>query len=178
MIIAIDPGITGGIAYYDPELNYLRVDRLPVQWRLVNGKKRNEIDVKELFNRLKDCPVVIHTVICEEPHAMPGAGAASQFSFGSTCGAIRAILACLSTIRHIDKVLYVDPSAWKTAMKCPSDKHRARQLAKETFPDYAASFNATSSDGMAEAALMAWYAANTAVIKQKERTAVKRKGRA
>lgn len=178
MIIGIDPGITGGMAYYDPALNYLRVDRLPVQWRLVNGKKRHEIDVKELFTRLKDCPVTIHTVICEEPHAMPGAGAASQFSFGSTCGAIRAALACLSTIRHIDRILYVDPSAWKTAIKCPSDKHRARALAQQYFPDYARQFDAASSDGMAEAALMAWYAANTADIKQKARTAVTRRARA
>lgn len=174
MIIAIDPGLTGGIAYYDPALNYLRVDRLPVQWRMVNKKKRHEIDVKELFIRLKDCPVTIHTVICEEPHAMPGAGATSQFSFGATCGAIRAVLACLATIREIERVLYVDPSAWKTAMHCPADKHRARALAQQYFPDYARSFDAASSDGMAEAALMAWYAANTADIKQKIRTAVKR----
>lgn len=175
MIIGIDPGINGAIAYYDPALNYLRVDRLPLLWRMVGKKKRHEVDIKEFFTRLKDCPVTIDTIICEEPHAMPGAGTVSQFAFGSTCGAIRAALTCVTTIRTVERLLYVDPSAWKTAVHCPSDKHRARALAQQTFPDYAHHFTAVSSDGMAEAALMAWYAANNQYIKQKARTPVKRR---
>lgn len=174
MIIAIDPGMTGGLAYYDPDLRSLQCERMPVQWRMVNKKKRHEVDAGALFRLLRDFPAPIDKIVCEEPHAMPGAGATSQFSFGSTCGAVKAVLACLKQVRDIGAVLYVDPSAWKVAMQCPSDKWRARRRAMDFFPEYGMRWAEPGGDGMAEAALMAWYGAHYE-IKQKVRTPVKRK---
>jgi len=174
MMIGIDPGLKGAIAFYDPSINYLLMQDLPVRWKLVNKKKRHEIDIPALwaiFNIWSQ--TTFQTIIIEEPHAMPGAGATSQFTFGVSCGRLFALVECLKQIRPVERILYVDPSAWKTAMQCPSDKNRARARAMEVFPDYKDMFSRASDDGKAEAALLAWYAAHAGDIKQKVRTAVK-----
>lgn len=174
MIIGIDPGIKGAIAFYDPAINYLCVQDLPVRWKLVNQKKRFEIDTAALFAMVQIWKTThFETVIIEEPHAMPGASATSQFNFGVTCGRLFGLTECLQCARPIEQILYVDPSSWKQAMQCPADKNRARARAVELFPDYKEQFARSSDDGKAEAALLAFYAAHRGDIKQKIRTAVK-----
>jgi len=174
MIIGIDPGLKGAIAFYDPSINYLVTQEMPVRWKLVNKKKRHEIDTAALFATLRVWGhTTFETIIIEEPHAMPGAGATSQFTFGVSCGRLFALVECFKQIGHVERILYVDPSAWKKAMQCPSDKNRARARAVELFPDYKKEFERSTDDGKAEAALLAFYAAHAGDIKQKVRTAVK-----
>lgn len=103
---------------------------------------------------------------------MPNAGATQQFAFGVSCGRIFAFAELLKGMELVERVLYVDPSAWKHAMQCPADKNRARARAVEIFPAYTDAFARKSDDGKAEAALLAWYAAHAGDIKQKVRTAV------
>lgn len=171
MIIGIDPGLKGAIAFYDPAINYLCMRDLPVRWKLVNQKKRFEVDTAALLALIQSWTHArFETVIIEEPHAMPGAGATSQFNFGVTCGRLFGLVECL---QMVDQILYVDPSSWKQAMQCPADKNRARARAVELFPDYKEQFARPSDEGKAEAALLAFYAAHRGDINQKVRTAVK-----
>lgn len=176
MIVSIDPGLKGAIALYDPSIDWLATYHLPVRWKLVSKKKRHEIDIPALMAMAREWPGVLDTIIIEEPHAMPGAGATSQFAFGLSCGRLFAFVEFLSTVRGVGRILYVDPSVWKTAMQCPSDKHRARARAQEVFPDSREMFANPADEGKAEAALLAFYAAHAGDIKQKVRTAVKRRG--
>lgn len=176
MIVGIDPGLKGAIALYDPGIDFLAFYHIPVRWKLVSKKKRYEIDTSALMVMAREWPGVLETIVIEEPHAMPGAGATSQFAFGLSCGRLFAFAEILSTVRGVGRILYVDPSAWKTAMQCPADKNRARARAQEVFPDSAAQFAHAADDGKAEAALLAFYAAHAGDIRQKIRTAVKGRG--
>lgn len=175
MILAIDPGIKGAYAAYDPDLNLLVTKPLPTRWKLVNGKKRFEIDIPAMWLELvKWTPDVI---IVEEPHGMPGAGAISQFNFGLTCGALLAMLEnyywrVKETSGREIQVVRVSPSVWKAAMSCPSDKNRARALAADYFPEHNSQFKNAGDDGRAEAALLAAYHVAGHRPKQKMRTPV------
>lgn len=176
MIVGIDPGLKGAVALYDPSINFVALYHIPVRWKLVNKKKRHEIDIPALMKMACEWPGEIETIIIEEPHAMPGAGATSQFAFGLSCGRLFAFVEMLSTWREVERVLYVDPSVWKPAMQCPADKNRARARAQDVFPDSRAMFANPADEGKAEAALLAYYAAHAGEIRQKVRTAVKRRG--
>ena len=177
MIIGIDPGITGAYALFDPPMGYLRTASLPTLWRIVNKKKRFEIDEASLVALFVTVHKVspIETIICEEPHALPNAGVSSMFNFGSVCGQLKAVCRVLQALGYVEHVRLVDPFAWKIKMGCPSDKNRTRELAMRLFPDHVDQFLRKSDDGKAEAALLAYYAAFGGTIPQKIRTAVKQK---
>lgn len=159
--IAIDPGVTGAIAWYDPDLAYLRTEHLPTKWKMVNKKRRQTVDYMTLWRTLSpwDNPTMAIPVtwVIEEPHGMPGAGAVSQFNFGATCGALWLMMDLLAAPKVSVRL---NPSVWKRAMGCPSDKNRARALAMELFPQHKDQFSQGRDDGRAEAALMAYYVAH------------------
>ena len=159
--IAIDPGVSGAVAWYDPDLAYLRTEFLPTKWRIVNKKRRQSVDFKALWDILS--PWAMHnnpqeyTFVIEEPHGMPGAGAVSQFNFGATCGALWLMVDLLA---HPSPAVRLNPSVWKRAMGCPSDKNRTRALAQELFPQHKDQFTQGRDEGRADAALMAYYVAH------------------
>lgn len=159
LYIGIDPGIRGAIAWYCPDLGTLTTKPLPVLWRLVNKKKRHYVDARTLFTWLtQDYGHFETTVICEAPHAMPGAGATSLFSFGVACGTITGVIEAAHVTAPFKQIIRVDPSVWKRALGCSSDKNRTRALAASLFPANAEDFARQSDDGKAEAALLAHYA--------------------
>lgn len=172
MICGIDPGLDGAISFYEPTLGLLETKPLPVRWKLIGGKKRHEIDKPALMAMLN--MMSVSKIICEEPQAMPGMGATSSMSFGVTCGSIYGVIEALKyqKEKHGESltILYVFPATWKMYMKVPSDKNRARDMAVKLFPAYADQFRLKQDEGKAEAALLAWYAANVKDIQQKERT--------
>lgn len=169
LICAIDPGLKGALAIYDPGFSFLHTVPLPTRWRMVANKKRFEIDIPALRAEFAKWPITKFLV--EEPGAMPGMGATSSFSFGISCGAVMAAVETyLSGQLEPVPLLRVFPAVWKTAMKVPSDKNRAREAATRLFPAYAEQWRVQADEGRAEAALLAWYAVNAKDIKQKERT--------
>ena len=170
LICAIDPGLKGALAIYDPDFNFLHTAPLPTRWRMVAGKKRFEIDIPALRAELTKWPITKFLV--EEPGAMSGMGVTSSFSFGVSCGAVMAAVETYiaGQLEHVP-LLRVFPAVWKTAMKVPSDKNRAREAATRLFPVHGADqWRVQADEGRAEAALLAWYAVNARDIKQKERT--------
>lgn len=152
MILAIDPGITGAIAMYDPDIDYLHAEPLPIQWRMVNKKKKFELDLKALHEWIENRRAHIDEVIVEQPTAMPGVGAVSQFNFGRTCGQCEALIIGMGF-----KITLVHPTRWKAALDVPSDKRRSRGRAMRLFPMHANKFGANDSEGMAEASMLALY---------------------
>ena len=151
MILAIDPGINGALALYDPDVEWLYTERLPTRWRMVNKKKKFELDLATLRAFIANRPL-IDDVIVEQSTAMPGAGATSQFNYGRTIGQCEALIVGMDL-----PLTCVSPVKWKTALDVPSDKNRSRERARKMFPHFAHRFQATASEGEGEAAMLAYY---------------------
>jgi crossover junction endodeoxyribonuclease RuvC len=148
----IDPGLSGAIAFFNPDKGLLIVHDMPTVEVTRNGKKKNEINAYALANLF---PVLAtDEAVLERVGAMPGQGVTSVFSFGRSVGIVEGVLAALSI-----SVTIVSPQAWQKAAGVRGGKDGSRLRASELFPNYAALFSRKKDDGRADAALMAWYAA-------------------
>lgn len=153
IVLGIDPGLNGGIAFWDGET--LTVSATPVLTEsfVKNGKKatRNLMDldaVRDLI--LKNKP---DRAVLEKVAARSGQGVTSMFRFGMNFGEHRGIMSALN-IPFIE----VTPQVWKRDYRLNSDKDDSLDLAREVFPDHAkTSFKLKKHDGLAEAALIAKY---------------------
>jgi crossover junction endodeoxyribonuclease RuvC len=157
-IIAVDPGKKGAYAFYDPYAGQLEIFDMPV----VERNKKSELDIARLVRAWSIYAPT--TLILERVHSMPRQGVASAFDFGRTFGATEA-----AAIANGHTVIYVAPQQWKHQVglvaansDAKKDKKKAsRQLAIETFPNHANKFKRAMDDGRAEAALMAWWYAES-----------------
>jgi len=151
-VLGIDPGLSGGIAFYD--VSELHVFATPVFSVIFtkNGKKkkRNEMDLKKTVSLIQEFAPDI--AILESVTARPGQGSTSMFRFGENLGQYEGILSGL----HIP-FFKIRPQKWKAAYSLHSDKNDSLALARVLFPDNLKSFKLKKNDGMAEAALMAKY---------------------
>jgi hypothetical protein len=157
-IIAIDPGLTGAIAFYDGER--LAVDDMPVY----TVRKATRVNLHDLAAIIANARIMgAYDALVEHVGAMPKQGVASAFNFGFTTGAIHGILAALGMESHT-----VVPAQWRFGvglMHLPNGDKRDRKAASraraiELFPDYAHLFARAKDDGRADAALMAWWYVN------------------
>lgn len=152
LIIGIDPGFSGAIAFLDIEGGLLQVMDMPV-WP--NTKGRTEIDHGGLYRALELTPYDAATVWLEQVAARPGQGAASTFRFGQGYGAIEMAVAA-----NGHAIRYVTPARWKRHFGLTADKGGSRALATQRFPAQAGMFKRAKDDGRAEAALIAAYGAS------------------
>jgi len=127
---------------------------LPTTERLVNGKKKRQLDLHALANELRCYPLsIVKFVIVEHVGAMPGQGVTSSFNFGFTAGAIQGVVTALGF-----PIRTVHPQVWKRYFRLlgqPKDASRAE--ASRRFPAYADQWPLKKHDGRAEAALLALY---------------------
>lgn len=149
-ILAIDPGLTGAVAFYFPSIpERVSVEDMPV----CDG----EVNVAMLVRRIKQMGPSL--AIIELVGPMPTDGAKQAFRFGAAYMAARAAVAfCEVPVR------LVSPASWKRSMKLiggKEGKEQARALALQSFPATAARFERVKDHGRAEAALLALYAAQT-----------------
>jgi len=93
-----------------------------------------------------------HHAFIEKVGARPQDGGSSAFKFGSTYGAQRMLV-----VVHGVPVTDVTPTVWKSAMGLNSDKNKSLALARQFFPTYSNLFGRKNDDGVAEAALLAYY---------------------
>ena len=156
-ILAIDPGQTGALVVVDwpmasPGISAAPRIRtaLPMPVFMV-GKKR-ALDIASVLEWL---PVIstIDVGVIELVHSMPKQGVASSFQFGRMFGAAETV------IYLIDKQQYVTPAVWKKALNLSKDKHASMDLATRVFGKKAAMrwWPLFKNEGIAEAALIAWY---------------------
>jgi len=155
-IIAIDPGISGGIAALAPDGSFFLVRAMPT-----NRKKsgRNEVDVAWLYSVLSAMREGLKAPplgVIELVSAMPGQGVSGMFSLGDSFGSARALLTILC-----HEVLYVAPGKWKKAMGLNKDKAYSLTVARRMFPDAREHISRKKDEGLAEALLLARYAQTT-----------------
>jgi crossover junction endodeoxyribonuclease RuvC len=159
MIIGIDPGMSGGIAFavFNKQIAGYEMPTLELTGK---GKTRRRLDPSKI-NRLFDQYIVtgeyVHAFI-EKAQSMPGQGVASVFGYGMSYGIILGIL----DTRKIP-FTEVTPQAWKKVMLASMDKSSkdaSRLRAKQLFPDTLI-FDRKKDEHVAEAALIAEYGRRT-----------------
>jgi hypothetical protein len=145
-ICAIDPGLTGAMAFYFPSLpGRIAVDDMPV----VDG----EVEPATIVRRIRQMGPTV--AIIERVGPMPKDGAVQAFRFGSAYAAGKVSVALCEVPYHL-----VTPAVWKKHFKLaggPDGKEQARALALQLFPASAEHFARKKDHGRAEAALLALY---------------------
>ena len=156
-VLAIDPGLSGALAYYDGTT--LQLADIATELR---GKK-SAVDLWRLWCVVQGLAVppsrLVYGVI-ENVGSMPRQGIASACNFGKTIGACEMALVAAGC-----ELIRVTPQAWKFGVGLQHDpkadtkarKNASRARAIELFPNYAHLFARVKDDGRAEAALMAWW---------------------
>lgn len=147
--IGIDPGLSGGLAVLDGNGALALACALPlIERKSASGKVKRTLDARALHETLAQWPGA--RVYLEAVSAAPGMGVTSAFSFGHGAGVLDAVLALAGFEVH-----RVAPATWKRALRVPTAKSEARAMAVRKFGEAVAPRK--SDDGMAEAALLAWY---------------------
>lgn len=145
MLLSIDPGMKGALAWLDGNANLLRVEDMPV----IN----KEIQASVLWNMMR--VMTPDAVVIEYQQAMPDhlrgrrQGSQSTFKTGKGYGILLGVVAGLEvpvTTRH--------SSAWKQRLHLTKDKEASRQRAIEVWPSCTEWFKLVKHEGRAEAALL------------------------
>lgn len=149
MVLGVDPGLTGAVAFFDPDNGLLMVLDMPTVEVIRNGKKKNEVSPQMLAAIIRKHAV--DRAMIERVGAMPGQGVTSVFSFGRSVGVVEGVLAALEIPTTI-----VPPQTWQKAVNLRGGKDGSRARAAELFPRDAGLFARKKDDGRADAALIAW----------------------
>jgi Holliday junction resolvasome RuvABC endonuclease subunit len=149
LICGIDPGLKGGLSFYDKEADYLKVYKMPVVDKIIAKKKRYFLNCHRFCNILLDESP--NRIVIEKQHPMPNQGVVSTFSIGFQYGL------CLGTFIALgftyDEVKARD---WKKDLGVSSDKEEARIKATELFGSDK-HWPLKSHDGLAESAMIAYW---------------------
>lgn len=149
-IVAIDPGLTGAVAFYFPAYSErVSVDDMPV----VNG----EVDAHALERRIRQLGPALAAVERQGPQ--PRDGCKQAFGIGAAYATAKTV----ATLCHLP-VHLVTPSVWKRhhgILGVADPKEAGRALALRLFPASAESFSRKKDHGRSDAALLARFAADT-----------------
>lgn len=153
-ILGIDPGLSGALAFLDPERSLMRIVDMPT-FEYETTRKRVKVDPYEIVREMAKQP--ISNMYFEDVAASPQMGTVSAFSFGEGKGILMGAAAANGI-----PLTPVKPAQWKKLMRVPADKRAAVQRASQLFPAVAALFKGPRGgvyDGRAEAALIALFGA-------------------
>ena len=152
MIVGIDPGNAGALAFMSTKDGVIHLMDMPIfEWETTRTRKK--IDGYAIADALRTHPV--ERVYMEEVWSSPQMGVVSAFSFGNGRGIIEGIAAGLNI-----PMTQVKPAKWKKDLKVPADKRAAVQRASQLLPGLSSAFRGPRGgviDGRAEAALLAFY---------------------
>lgn len=149
-ICGIDPGLTGGIAFIAGD--FISSKRVPIL-TLDKGKtKKRYLDAWGIMRMLSDQEP--DHIFIEKQQAMPKQGLASTFATGFGYGLYIGLLVA-SRIPYTE----ISPVRWKRDLQVPSDKDAARKRASEILPAASELWQLKRDDGLAEAALIAYWGA-------------------
>lgn len=153
LILGIDPGLSGAIAFLDTTTDALVIMDMPTVEMTRNGKNKREVSPALIADMIAGKGVT--QAFMERVSAMPGQGVSSMFSFGRSTGVVEGVLAAY----EIPTTL-VTPQAWMKAMGVRAGKDGSRERAMQLFPQYADRFARKKDDGRSDAALIAKYGAS------------------
>jgi crossover junction endodeoxyribonuclease RuvC len=150
MIVGIDPGAKGALAFFDPVAGTLDIVDMPTVQVKRGAKLKTEISAQMVAAIIRSRKPSVAVV--ERVSSMPGQGVSSVFAFGKAAGLLDGVLAALEI-----PITYVTPQVWQKAVNARTGKDGNRQRAAEIYPAYASSFSRVKDDGRADAALMAYW---------------------
>lgn len=154
VIVGIDPGNSGALAFLDYESAIIRIVDMPT-FEFTTTKNRTEVDPHTIAETMR--AYEIEHVYMEEVFSSPQMGVTSAFNFGQGKGMIRGVVAALGY-----PMTQIKPAKWKKDMHVPADKKAAVARASQLIPGAASCFKGPRGgtlDGRAEAALLALYGA-------------------
>jgi Holliday junction resolvasome RuvABC endonuclease subunit len=147
-LLAIDPGLTGALAFWDNELEALSLHDMPI----IRTRNKSQVPEAELVNIIKSMRPDV--AVIELVHALPRQGVTSMFNFGVGFGVLRGILAAFDVPTH-----YLTPQEWRRVARVQGsagDKGQSRLRAQQLFPKQATQFARVKDHGRADAALIAY----------------------
>jgi crossover junction endodeoxyribonuclease RuvC len=153
MIIGIDPGVTGAIAFLEDKTFILcAVHDMPTMLLGQSKQQVNEAELVKIINFQLSFPhTIILAVYLERVSAMPGQGVTGMFNFGMSYGSVKGVVAALGL-----PLMLVSPAVWKRkAGILHNDKDAARVMAQHLYPE--ASLGRKKDVGRADAILIARY---------------------
>lgn len=152
-ILGIDPGFTGGWAVVDHQYKLVDAGPMPVRKR-GNVSEINARALADVIEGTKARVAYVEFVISRPRQA-------GQFRFGQASGVVHGVIETLGL-----KMEMVAAAKWKMGVgltpraedeTTSEHKKRSRALASKIWPDQAHRFSRTMDDGVAEAALIAFY---------------------
>ena len=149
MIVAIDPGYKGAIAWLTDDGRLVDVADMPAA--KAGGKTR--LVASEIAILLNERGPDTSYVIIEATGARPGQGVTSMYNFGYGCGVLEGVCAGLYL-----PYFHVTPQTWKRQLGVGADKDACRALAQKLWPEAADRFRRVKDDGRADAALLGRWA--------------------
>ena len=156
-MIAIDPGLTGGIAKID-QAGYVTVVDIPTMEKPGKTKIKKMVDAQQLSYILDELMMNDHEhVVIEAVASMSSQGVASVFSLGHTLGTLYGVAAALGA-----KVEFVSPQVWKKHFNLiGTEKHESIERAKFMFPEIAHKLTRKKDHNRSDAILICQYAIET-----------------
>lgn len=150
MIIGIDPGLSGAMAWLNDRGHIISVYDMPTMAYGKTGRKQvNAAELARLFRMHGNADdLKRYIAIVEQVSAFPGQGVCSMFSFGQSFGVILGVLGALEV-----PYITVAPKTWKKFYGLGKDKEEARAKAIQCFPTW--SLPRKKDAGRAEAMLLA-----------------------
>ena len=144
MILGIDNGVSGCMAFYDG------AELLIYDMPTFEIKNRNVLNIVRIVEILKtNLP---QKCFVEQLLPYGQGGAMQNFSMGNSEGVFLGVLTALQIPFE-----FVRPGIWKKTMRCTADKDSARQRASELLPTFAHNWDLKKHHGRAEASLIALY---------------------
>lgn len=149
MIVAIDPGYNGAIAWLTDDGILVDVVDMPI----TKHKGKTRIIASEVARLLDVRSIETSMVMLEATTARPGQGVTSMYNFGFGCGVLEGVCAAMFL-----PYFYVSPQTWKRQMGVGADKTACREMAQKLWPGAADKFRRVRDDGRADAALLGRWA--------------------
>ena len=153
IVLGIDPGLSGALAFYDTTTEVLLVMNMPTVEVTRNAKSKREVSPALVADMVAGKG--IEKAFMERVSAMPGQGVSSMFSFGRSAGILEGVLAAYEI-----PTTMVTPQAWMKAMGVRAGKDGSRERAMQLFPQYSTAFARKKDDGRSDAALIAKFGAS------------------
>lgn len=150
IILGIDPGLNGALAFYDTTEKTIDVVDMPTVEVTRNGKVKREVSPALVANAIAGRGTA--AAFLERVNAMPGQGVTSVFSFGRSTGILEGVLAAYDIPTTI-----ITPQTWQKATQVRDGKDGSRERAMQVFPAYASLFARKKDDGRSDSALIAYY---------------------
>ena len=149
IIIGIDPGLSGALAFLEGK-KVLKVIDMPI---MSDGKKnKKQLNSALLASFIKE-NIKDHaniSVVVEQVNAMPGQGVTSMFNFGQSFGILKGICSAMQL-----PMFFIRPAKWKKYFNLiNSQKDASRTRAIEIFPYFSTQLSKKKDSNKADAILI------------------------